>query len=70
MQTDPIARPTSGLLLDNAGNLYGTTSDSSAGGYGEIFQLAPPTSKGGAWTEPFSIASRDWSAMALIPAAA
>ena len=45
------ARPTSGLLLDQSGNLYGTTSDSNAGGYGEIFQLAPPAIRGGAWTE-------------------
>jgi uncharacterized repeat protein (TIGR03803 family) len=45
------ARPTDGLIFDSKGNLYGTTGDSDAGGYGEIFQLAPPTSKGGAWTE-------------------
>jgi len=45
------ARPTSGLLFDKAGNLYGTTSDSAAGGYGEVFKLAPPATKGGAWTE-------------------
>ncbi|HEY6291407.1 MAG TPA: choice-of-anchor tandem repeat GloVer-containing protein [Terriglobia bacterium] len=45
------ARPTAGLVFDSAGNLYGTTSDSNAGGYGEIFQLAPPSTKGGSWTE-------------------
>jgi hypothetical protein len=45
------ARPTAGLILDRAGNLYGTTSDSNAGGYGEVFQLSPPGSPGGAWTE-------------------
>jgi hypothetical protein len=45
------ARPTAGVIFDAAGNLYGTTSDSNAGGYGEIFQLAPPTTQGGAWTE-------------------
>jgi uncharacterized repeat protein (TIGR03803 family) len=45
------ARPTSGLLLDSAGNLYGTTSDSNAGGYGEIFRLTPPASGSGAWSE-------------------
>jgi uncharacterized repeat protein (TIGR03803 family) len=45
------ARPTDGLIFDSKGNLYGTTSDSNAGGYGEIFQLAPPTTKGGTWAE-------------------
>lgn len=45
------ARPTDGLIFDSKGNLYGTTGDSDAGGFGEIFQLAPPTTKGGAWTE-------------------
>jgi hypothetical protein len=45
------ARPTAGLIFDRKGNLYGTTSDSDAGGYGEIFQLAPPTRRGGAWTQ-------------------
>ena len=45
------ARPTDGLLLDKQGNLYGTTSDSDAGGYGEIFELSPPAVRGGAWTE-------------------
>jgi len=45
------ARPTDGLIFDSKGNLYGTTSDSNAGGYGEIFQLAPPATQGGAWTE-------------------
>ena len=45
------ARPTSGLVFDSTGNLYGTTSDSNAGGYGEIFQLTPPGPKGGSWTE-------------------
>jgi uncharacterized repeat protein (TIGR03803 family) len=45
------ARPTDGLIFDSQGNLYGTTGDSDAGGFGEIFQLAPPTTKGGAWME-------------------
>jgi uncharacterized repeat protein (TIGR03803 family) len=44
------ARPTDKLLFDSAGNLYGTTSDSNAGGYGEIFELSPPT-EGDGWTE-------------------
>lgn len=45
------ARPTDALILDAAGNLYGTTSDSNAGGYGEIIELSPPTTRRGAWTE-------------------
>jgi uncharacterized repeat protein (TIGR03803 family) len=45
------ARPTGGLIFDASGNLYGTTSDSNAGGYGEIFRLSPPNPPGGAWTE-------------------
>jgi uncharacterized repeat protein (TIGR03803 family) len=45
------ARPTDGLIFDSKGNLYGTTGDSNAGGFGEVFQLAPPATKGGAWTE-------------------
>jgi uncharacterized repeat protein (TIGR03803 family) len=44
------ARPTDNLIFDSSGNLYGTTSDSNAGGYGEVFELSPAT-RGGAWTE-------------------
>jgi uncharacterized repeat protein (TIGR03803 family) len=46
------------LILDAAGNLYGTTNngggDACSGSYpgcGMIFQLAPPAEPGGAWTE-------------------
>jgi hypothetical protein len=45
------ARPTDNLIFDSSGNLYGTTSDSNAGGYGEVFELSPPSSEGAAWTE-------------------
>ncbi len=45
------ARPTAGLILDSAGDLYGTASDSNAGGYGAVFEMTPPTTKGGPWTE-------------------
>jgi uncharacterized repeat protein (TIGR03803 family) len=45
------ARPTDALILDSAGNLYGTTSDSNAGGYGNVFELSPPGAQGGDWTE-------------------
>jgi uncharacterized repeat protein (TIGR03803 family) len=51
-----------GLISDAAGNLYGTTSygggkicynavPAAPGGCGIVFQLRPPTTKGGAWTE-------------------
>jgi hypothetical protein len=49
------AFPTSGVIFGSDGALYGTTS---AGGaccsptyYGAIFRLAPPATKGGAWTQ-------------------
>jgi uncharacterized repeat protein (TIGR03803 family) len=41
------ATPVSGVHLDAAGNLYGTTSLGGADGYGTIFQLTP----GATWTE-------------------
>lgn len=41
--------PQSGLVLDVAGNLYGTTLSGGAHGYGTVFQLAP--SVGDSWTE-------------------
>ena len=37
------------VIFDSAGNLYGTTGEGGAYGYGTVFQLAPGT-KGG-WTE-------------------
>jgi uncharacterized repeat protein (TIGR03803 family) len=46
------SEPTSSLVLDSSGNIYGTTSD--GGGcdqcYGTVFELSPPTS-GTEWTE-------------------
>jgi uncharacterized repeat protein (TIGR03803 family) len=44
-------RPTDGLIFDSKGNLYGTTGQSDDSGFGNVFQLSPPTTKGGAWTE-------------------
>jgi len=50
--------PMAGLLRDSAGNLYGTTYAGGnqlcpydVGGCGTVFELSPPTSTGGVWTE-------------------
>jgi len=40
--------PFSGPILDNAGNLYGTTSAGGANGYGTVYELSPSA---GGWTE-------------------
>jgi len=45
---DDGADPVAGVTFDAAGNLYGTTSNGGANGYGTVFQLKP--SKSG-WTE-------------------
>jgi uncharacterized repeat protein (TIGR03803 family) len=42
--------PQAGLIMDSSGALYGTTLEGGAG-FGVVFQLAPPTVQGGAWTE-------------------
>jgi len=41
--------PLAGLVLDGAGNLYGTTFFGGAYGYGTVFELSPQA--GGHWTE-------------------
>jgi len=41
--------PLAGLIFDQAGNLYGTTSSGGSTGGGTVFQLSPNGS--GAWTE-------------------
>jgi hypothetical protein len=49
------AVPAGGVVFDSDGNLYGVTTDGGTAcpvpGCGTIFQLAPPATKGGAWTE-------------------
>jgi uncharacterized repeat protein (TIGR03803 family) len=54
------ASPFGGLVIDSAGNLYGTTAYGGAGncvvlgvftGCGTVFELSPPQQKGGVWTE-------------------
>jgi uncharacterized repeat protein (TIGR03803 family) len=41
--------PTSTLVFDTNGNLYGTASSGGTGGGGTVFQLTPPTTSGGTW---------------------
>jgi uncharacterized repeat protein (TIGR03803 family) len=47
--------PTSGLVTDPAGNLYGETENGgscgSGDGSGTVFELSPPTVSGAPWTE-------------------
>jgi hypothetical protein len=50
--------PLAMLIMDSAGNLYSTTEGSgidsigtTACKYGSVFELSPPASSGGAWTE-------------------
>ena len=54
------ASPFSGLIIDAAGNLYGSTGYGGTGtcivlgtnvGCGTVYELSPPAQKGGAWTE-------------------
>jgi uncharacterized repeat protein (TIGR02543 family) len=42
--------PYAGVVLDNAGNLYGTTVNGGANGSGTAFEVSP---NGGGWTEAF-----------------
>lgn len=41
------SHPWSGVTLDHAGNLYGTTATGGAYGYGTVYELSP---SGGGWT--------------------
>ena len=40
--------PRAGLIMDNSGNLYGTTFNGGSDSMGTVFELTPP---GGSWTE-------------------
>ena len=42
-----VQGPQSGLIMDSAGNLYGTTNQEGAHGYGSVFKLSPLN---GGWT--------------------
>lgn len=43
--------PIAGLILDSAGNLYGTTSVGGIGGGGIVFELSPPVPPSARWIE-------------------
>lgn len=49
------AHPGAALIMDSAGNLYGTTesggSTNAGGSAGVAFELSPPSQQGGAWKE-------------------
>lgn len=54
------ATPGGGLIMDAAGNLYGTTAYDGTGqcrligglvGCGTVYEMSPPSQPGGAWTE-------------------
>lgn len=46
------ANPSSAVVVDGkSGNLYGVTLNGGANELGAVFQLTPPATSGGAWTE-------------------
>lgn len=45
------ALPLAGVTSDSASNLYGVTSQGGAFNFGTVFELVPPSSPGGQWTE-------------------
>ncbi len=48
--TDGV-EPRTGVILDAAGNLYGTTESGGSIGYGAVFEVSPPAKSGQPWTE-------------------
>jgi len=48
---DSGRNPEGQLIADRAGNLYGTTEFGGIADNGTVFELSPPTVKGGKWTE-------------------
>ncbi len=45
------AYPNGTLIFDKLGNLYGTTTQGGSIGLGTVFELSPPATPGGSWTE-------------------
>jgi uncharacterized repeat protein (TIGR03803 family) len=45
------SNPQEGVVFDALGNLYGTTASGGATGFGVVFELSPPATAGGPWTE-------------------
>jgi uncharacterized repeat protein (TIGR03803 family) len=43
--------PSSGVVMDGNGNLYGTTNGGGTNGDGIVFELTPPATAGEPWTE-------------------
>jgi len=43
--------PYAGLVLNKTGSLFGTSSLGGTNNFGTIFELTPPATQGGAWTE-------------------
>jgi uncharacterized repeat protein (TIGR03803 family) len=43
--------PEAGLVRSSVGNLFGTTSLGGSPGFGTVFELSPPPTTGGSWTE-------------------
>ena len=55
------------LFRDSLGNLYGTSTYGGAYGLGSIYELSPPTSAGGAWTEQVLYSSPNFSSKGYEP---
>ena len=45
------SQPYGGLISDSAGNFYGTTFQGGTFNGGTVYELMPPSGKGGTWTE-------------------
>jgi uncharacterized repeat protein (TIGR03803 family) len=43
--------PNGGLVEDKAGNIYGTTNDGGASGFGTVFELTPPNVSATSWSQ-------------------
>ncbi|HEX4860054.1 MAG TPA: choice-of-anchor tandem repeat GloVer-containing protein, partial [Rhizomicrobium sp.] len=48
---DPNAASICAVTVDNTGTLYGTANSGGANGKGALFEIAPPSGGGTAWTE-------------------